>query len=396
MNFETEKRISEVMTTAINNTSDRLSEHQIYWQRVGWDDCTRSKNSSLGRNISDWTFQLKNGSCLPFLRHQNFNDKTMTISAKDIAITIGNEKYGGNLKSITFENYLKNYGKYTPGVPDDINLSQGDNELVTIRIISVIVPEDETGSQEIVPTCYNYQTMDSKNPKNIIGATFHLGTGSRTDGTGAEKVYLVKTMSNNNHENTWFRITNEQHESQEQKEAIGSVLGTRSAGVGRNRVMCFQIPREQDRPQEVYRGFKQDDQPLTRSIFAPKTRGISVGNVSYGSSAGKYSRTDNMTYKRDKSQNVTLTLAYYYTTSNGNITNEDIDSIVKVINNTYEDSKSEWVGSLVTGEVDPTFSSESVIPPINLPEPSQEDYNSFNQKVTNFPEKYSDITDFPE
>ena len=63
----------------------------LHWMRVGWDDCSRAKNSSVGPNISDWSFQLKDGTTLPFLRGPNFADKTASMRAKDLAVVVGNE-----------------------------------------------------------------------------------------------------------------------------------------------------------------------------------------------------------------------------------------------------------------------------------------------------------------
>ena len=72
-----------------------------------------------------------------------------------------------------------------------------------------------------------------------------MGVGSRTDGTNCQPVYLLKTNPDGSQENAWFRLTNENAETEEQKKATSSVLGTRSTGIGRNRVQCFQIPRKQ-------------------------------------------------------------------------------------------------------------------------------------------------------
>ena len=241
---------------------------------------------------------------------------------------------------ITFQNYLENYGKYTPGVPDDVDLSKGKDEMVTVRFIAVICPEDENGSCELVPTAYNYQTTDNKDPKNFIGSSFHLGVGSRTDTEQSENVYLVKTKSNGSHVNTWFRLTNEDKETEEQKEAVGGVLGTRSTGIGRNRVQCFQIPRKQKIKQRnilsVYSLANSGKQVQYRGGGKLKSRGIKKANVSYGSDAGRYQNEKLIDYKRDKDQNVTITFAYYYSVSQDReITDKEVndimDTLIKVI-----------------------------------------------------------------
>lgn len=410
----------EVITN-LKKSTESLKRHNLEIVNVGWDDASRAFNSSIGANISDWTFKLKDGTTLPFIRSPNFTDKTLTISAKDISLIVGNECPGGNLKAITFQNYLEHYGEYTPGVPDNVNLSAGPNELINIRYIGVVVPENSNGKQEVVPTAYNYQTFSDSNPKNIIGASFHLGVGTTTDGAKEKNVYLVKTNTtahtqlddsdeekpiedkdNPEHdslakyldyqEDTWFQITNENCESTEQKEAVASILGTRSTGnPSRNRVQCFQIPRKQTK-RLVAKGLRSLASDSDNESV--RYRGINIGNVSYGSSAGKHSKIK-MKYERDVSQNVTITFAYYFTTKDGNLTNDDISEISSTLRNSYTDTKSKWIGSLVTGEGEATSEYSKTEPPIKLPELTQTDVFQFNHKVTHFPKSKEDVQIFP-
>ena len=117
----------------------------------------------------------------------------------------------------------------------------------------MIIPEDNDGSQEIVPTAYNYQTTNINDPKNIISASFHMGVGTRLDGPGCEKVYIVKPHADGSRENAWFKITNSDRETRTQQKHTDTILGTRSSGTGRNRVKCFQIPRIQDKNTRMLR-----------------------------------------------------------------------------------------------------------------------------------------------
>ena len=409
------------VVTNLKKSAKALEQHNLQIVSVGWDDASRAFNSSIGSNISDWTFKLKDGTTLPFIRSPNFTDKTLTISAKDISLIVGNERPDGSLKAITFQNYLEHYGKYTPGVPDNVNLSSGPNELVNIRYIAVVVPENNRGSQEVVPTAYNYQTFSDKNPKNIIGASFHLGVGTTTDGAQQKNVYLVKTNKAihdqfedsckeidieerdnpeqdslakylDYQENTWFQITNEKCESKEQKEAVASILGTRSTGnPSRNRVQCFQIPRKQTK-RLIAKGLRSLECDSDNETV--RYRSINTGNVSYGSSAGKHTKIK-MKYERDVSQHVTITFAYYFTTKDGNLTNDDISVISDTLRNSYTDIKSKWIGSLVTGEGEATSEYSKEKPPIKLAELTQTDVFQFNQKVTHFPKSTEDVQIFP-
>ena len=410
-----QKRLSN--NEVINNlrkSGSLFSKHNLELVDVGWDDVSRAFNSSIGSNISDWSFLLKDNLTLPFIRNPNFTDKTLTILAKDVSLIVGNERPQGKLKAITFQNYLENYGKYTPGVPDNVNLSAGSDELVTIRYIAVVVPENESGSQEVVPTAYNYQTYSDDNPKNILGASFHMGVGTTTDSSRTKNVYLVKTNvpdkteikeSNDSNdslsqyldyqENTWFKITNSKHESEDQKKAVSTVLGTRSSSnPARNRVQCFQIPRKQSKTK------KMRSKGLVSKGIGSHTneslvyRSLNIGNVSHGSSAGKHTKIK-MNYKRDKTQNVTITFAYYFTTKDGKLNDDDVSHISSTLEKCYEDIKAKWIGSLVTGEASQTSQFVKTEAPIKLPSLTTDNIMQFNDKVTHFPKKKSDVQEFP-
>jgi hypothetical protein len=298
---------------------------------ISWEDAGRVKNSCYGNNISDWTFILKDGTLCPILRTDNFQDKTLTISAKDIAIIVNKD---GVLKPVTFQNYLEGFGDFHNLGNTDLSLT--DNDLVTIRFMAVIVPEDRSGSCEIVPTAYNYQTHTKDNPKNWIGTSFHEGNGITTDSTGKEKVHLIKTNPNGDQEKRWFKITNSDKDT---SETCKGVLGTRSTGIGQNRVICYQIPRQQDDEEEaciVSKGSSSCPMP------------VAVGNVSFGSSDGEHKLLDLPSYIREPDSIPTLTFIYYYTTPDGNIDEEAAKQIVDNLEKNYDDLKGIWKGSLTT------------------------------------------------
>lgn len=505
------------MNTIAKTTSAQFAKHNLQWVDVSWDDNKRSANSCLGPKISDWTLQLPNGKRLKFLRRPNFTDETLSIHAKDLSITV--ETSEGYLKAITYDKYLKYFGKYTPGVPDHLDMSDmssGENEVVTVRFVGIPVPVDHTGTQEVVPTAYSYQTLSKSDPSSIIGASFHLGTGSALDGPGTEKVWLVKstrpddgagagkeahvdsddwptslsphikeacikwdpdtkcftdflklvhmfassqdfsdfgessgygiesitdrdivelakliynlpesdnwldeeyrfssayseweksldssdikydssTKRDSTYEDTWFRITDSEHETEEQKKAVGSVLGTRSTGKGRNRVMCFQIPRKQSKMSNL-RSFNQAK--CASGNVAPECcyRGLGTGNVSFGTSVGKHTFDPDISMVRDKDHPITVTFGIWRTVKDTTMSPDDVDAFASEINQCYHDTKALWVGSLVTGEKNTSVKSSSTEAPIVFPKACMADVAEYNAKVTMFPKCESDVTDFP-
>jgi hypothetical protein len=504
------------MNAIAATTSAQFAKHNLRWVDVSWDDNTRSANSCLGPKISDWTLQLPNKTRLKFLRRPNFTDETLSIHAKDLSVTV--ETSEGYLKAITYDKYLKYFGKYTPGVPDHLDMSDmspGENEVVTVRFVGIPVPVDHTGTQEVVPTAYSYQTLSKSNPSSIIGASFHLGTGAALDGPGTEKVWLVKSTPNDDgagagageeahvdsddwptslsphikeacikwdpdskcftdflklvhmlassqdfsdfgessgygiesvtdrdvvdlakvlynlpesdkwldeegkfssaytkwesgldgtdikydsstkrdstYEDTWFRITDSEHETEEQKKAVGSVLGTRSTGKGRNRVMCFQIPRKQPvEKMSNMRSFSQD-----RGADECCMRSMGAGNVSFGTSVGKHTFDPEISLVRDTDHPITVTFGIWRTVKDTTMSPADVDAFASEINQCYRDTKALWVGSLVTGEKNTSVKSSSTEAPIVFPKASMADVEAYNAKVTMFPKCESDVSDFP-
>ena len=387
------------------NLPQRLARYNLDYVAVGWDDCTRAKNSSIGKNISDWTYALKDGTKLKYIRHPNFGDRTLTLSTSDICVVVGNEEHNATLKPITLKEFLKNYSKYNPDMPEGIDLSSGEDEHVTLRYISVIVPVGEDGRQEVAPVCYSYNTTNNDNPKNYIASSFHLGTGTRTDNSSSQNVYLVKTNKDNTRENCWFKITSEDKETDEEKRVKASVLGTRSTGVGRDRVMCFQIPRQLDKYERVIVDSESDSEsysesesdsesdgkPIVKAAFRSAssggTKGIQRGNVSFGSAAGATVINKQIkTNSRDTTQNITLTFAKYYTTDTGIITDNELNEIVSNLNEMYDDKKAKWDGSIVTGESTDGTDSK---PLIKLPKLTDNDVASFINKKFNKPDEMS-------
>ena len=375
---------SKIIDNLDKDLPKRLSRRNLKYVSVGWEDSTRAKNSCIGKNISDWTYVLKDGTLLKYIRHPNFSDRTLTVSTEDICVIVGNETTDSELEPITLKKYLKNYSKYNPGMPEGMDLSNGmEKELVTIRYIAVIVPVDRDGRQEVAPTCYSYNTTDDDNPNNYIASSFHLGTGSRTDSTHCQKVFLVKTNKDGSRDDCWFKITSEEKETMEEKNVKASVLGTRSTGTGRDRVMCFQIPRVKDSYQSES---ESDNEDLSAACYRSATsssggtKGISRGNVSFGSKVQINStNTSVKTHLRDTRQNITLTFAKYYTTTNGLLSDDELDKIVDNLDEMYKDSKSEWDGSLVTGSATDGSNSK---PKIKLPNLTDKDVKEFINKQT--------------
>ena len=117
------------------------------------------------------------------------------------------------------------------------------------------------------------------------------------------------------------------------------------------------------------------------------SRGLSTGNVSFGSKSASNSLNPNIeTHFRDTSQNITLTFAKYYTTNTGLLSDDEFNLIVDNLDEMYKDSKTEWDGSLVTGVATDGSNSE---PSIKLPNLTDSDVKEFIEKIKTQPKSMS-------
>ena len=72
----------DIISIIQDKTRNRLSERGYQFCSVGWFDNKRAFQSSIGPNISDWSFLKKNGTkekLLPFIRSKsNYEDYIFT------------------------------------------------------------------------------------------------------------------------------------------------------------------------------------------------------------------------------------------------------------------------------------------------------------------------------
>jgi len=367
---------------------DMFTKFGLSPTNVQWNDVERSFGSVYGPNISDWTLREKNSNVLlPVVRPDNFTDKVAILSSDQLCVMVGNENVGGSMKPITLTNYLKEFWKYNPECPEGTNLycPQLDNR-VTVRAQAVPLPVDPSvGRVQFNPTCYSYQTREKSDPRNFIFVSSHLGTSGQTDGPSVENVFLQRNLGQGKMENMFFNATSSEMETEEEKEAVKTVIGTQGMKSGRNRVIFGQIPIKQK--EENRNGTSYASDGMTYSACAPKcvyrSMSFSDANISYGKSAGINQGLGRTDLVRDMNQHITLTVCFYYAVPNGDLKEQDVNKIVSDINTVYKDGS--WVGSLVVGQEMPV---ESTPPPIVLKHVDSAILYGIDQKLKFQPPKY--------
>lgn len=366
---------------AIYNTADMVYSEQalelaarygLDIVNVSWEDTGRFNDSSVGPNISDMTIQVGlqdqrdpdyfEVTAMPVIRYPNYDDLSTDIDPRNFTLLTGNEK-GGDLKRISLYDFLESPRDYLTdpdswkGLGKSLLVDRDSKVLVSAQACFLPIPEG--GKATFNPVLFNYQSYE-ENPAvltflatregtsvTIIDNTrdafeggyfwgqrlFHNRNGQKASLTGQrESEFLAETAENNS------EIT----------------VGTKAPSVGQdtglNMVLMIQIPLKQ-KPQRLssFGGAFEEDLAMESKSMAAPIMESDVENAVIGSgpAEGPFIEIDGLKIKRDPDFPIRVTVQFYKATSNGIVSEKDIDEIAHQIQKVY--SEGDYVSSLVTG-----------------------------------------------
>ena len=341
--------VKDIINRILSNKT-LFESHNMYMMCTQWCDVDRSYGSCWGPNITDMTLKRKDDNALlPVIRFDNFNDTVYTLSARRIAIVVGNEELNSPLRSIFLSDYLQNFGALVPSL-ENSNLSVFDHTMdeekgVVVRVQAVPLPVDSNGECEFIPTSFNYQTTSADDPKNAIFVASHLGTSAQLDGAGVESIFMHRTSPDGSIINTYFKACDAKNS--DTHEVPKARIGSRSTGLNNNVVIFGQIPMRQKHNHSRY-----THQPYNE-FDMPVFRGITPASIHHGADAGEFggfNEKASLSLERDRTQPITITICFYYTT-NGDMDDNDALQISSNIKKCYRDG--DWCGSLVNQTEEP-------------------------------------------
>ena len=170
-------------------------------KQVSWDDVARSTTSSgalscVGPNIVDTRLHSRSGEPLWTLRGPNWNERLGKTSASGIGLVVGSHVFGGVLRPVTLETFLKSAGEFGAyaGLSRDANLyAPGLDDAVSVRMQVVFLPlpsesapasasapafsagataptlpTPSSAALEFVTEAYSYQTHTASQPRSMI------------------------------------------------------------------------------------------------------------------------------------------------------------------------------------------------------------------------------------
>ena len=359
------KTIRAVEQMVWDNDAQRLARrHGLSLVNVSWEDTGRSKNSSVGPNISDMTIGVRDSRGalhpMPVFRFDNFHDKTADLDADDMWVKTGNEN-GDRLRSTRLVDLLDDIKSHLHdpssfGGRNDSLLANRDSHLL-VSAQACFLPISSAGKATFTPVLYNYQSQPG-NPAVMTIVATREGTSVQVvendSGYMSEVLYF-----NDDGERAPFTAT---RLSTFKASGGDSVTSAREAteDAGLDVVLVIQVPLKHRKRARSW-GYTEESAELdglqmpNAAPMAQKSKGfasrqrsdVETAVLGHGPSEGRHKEINDLTIVRDTRFPIRVTAQFYKATSNGVINNGDVAELKAQIDKVY--ASGDFVGSLVTG-----------------------------------------------
>lgn len=332
---------------------------------VTWEDTGRYKGSSVGPNISDMTIQVQhkqpNGKhalyLMPVIRSPNFGDVTADIPMERFNLLVGNER-GKGLRRVNLREFLGNIREYLhepgswKGERQSLLADKRDSHAL-VSAQAAFLPIPKQGEAKFNPVLFNYQSMKG-DPAVMTILVTREGTSvtiidNTRDGFDAGGVWGQRLFFNANGQRaslTGKRLS----EIKLEPSTKDPVQADANGQAGMNMVLLIQVPLKQKNPMRfdtwMAEGAMDDLQAAPTELR--RTGGSDVENaaIGHGELEGEFTEIDDLDIERDDRFPVRVTVQFYKATSNGVVSEADLDGIKQQIDEVYADAT--YVGSLVT------------------------------------------------
>ncbi len=377
---------AEVVRKVTNMTSDgdlasRVSRRQLSLVNVAWEDTGRSIGSSVGPNISDLSLQVRHrgesggfeSAIMPVIRHPNFSDRTGDVPADRFFVRVGNEGPGGSLRTVPLTDVLRNlrgFASASDSILGSGNLLAPRDTHFLVSAQAVFLPIPKTGKASFNPVLFNYQSSPGA-PAVLSILVTRQGTSMQVIENRSEDVTSAgwgqELYFNNKGQRAAF--TAERKSDVEQRIAAQGGPKTeddRSAlAKGADVLFLVQVPlrvprmaRPEPMPPMPMGGAMPSSAPMAESKSAKDESGpgraarsdVEQAVLGHGPNLGPFNEGHRLRFERDPSFPVRITVQFYKATSNGVVSDVDLDSISRSIGSVYEHADA--VGSLVLPEND--------------------------------------------
>jgi hypothetical protein len=354
------------------------SRRSLAVQNVNWEDTGRAEGSALGPNISDLTLQVRHkdarghfhSALMPVIRFPNFTDRTGDVPADRFFVRVGNERAGQALRSVPLTDVLRNLKAFA-SVPSSIlgsgNLLAARDSHFLVSAQAVFLPIPREGKAEFNPVLFNYQSAPGS-PAVLSILVTRQGTsavvienkpeeGSAAVGWGQELYF------NNAGQRAAFTAERRSDVEARIQAQGGPVTQDDASALQRGADVLFLVQVPLVHANRGYLGgampgLMQSAQggppPMAKKAAAKEERGgsdVEQAVLGHGPNLGPFNEGHGLRFVRDPKFPVRITVQFYKATSNGVVSEADLDGVARSIGGVYEHA--DYVGSLVMPEGDP-------------------------------------------
>jgi hypothetical protein len=360
-------------------------ELQSRAQRLGlnvlnvlWEDTGRFAGSSVGPNISDVTLQVREPAqggfrthLLPVIRFPNFSDKTADIAADKLWIKVGNQHKGGQVVTVPLTEVLQHLREYLTD-PDSV---VGDGNLLAARdthfLVSaqhVFVPIPKQGKAEFNPVIFNYQSQPG-NPAVLTLLATRQGTSVAViENSGGDQSFQgqgQQLFHNNQGQKTTF--TAERKSDVKARIEAGKATAQDAGALddGADMLLIIQVPLKFRAPMRgdglglagsgaggggiaYAEAPMAAAAPMKKSARRREVSDVEQAVIGHGEDLGPVTEANKLKLERDDRFPVRVTVQFYKATSNGVVSDKDLEEAKSFIDKVY--AKGDYVGSLVVPE----------------------------------------------
>jgi hypothetical protein len=338
---------------------------------VTWEDTGRYYDSAVGPNISDVTIQVQHRNSvrgdydltlMPVIRYPNFSDLTADISPDDFYLLVGNED-GADLERVTLTEYLSRLPRYLSDADswlgDEVSLMSRRDTHVLVSAQAAFLPVPEEGMAEFNPVIFNYQSYQGDPAVLTIVAT-REGTSATIidnvrDAFPSGFSWGQRLFFNQDGERASFTgqrlsdfVADEGPKPGRDDASSSDDVSIEAVGeAGLNMVLLIQVPLKQKQPMRFAgEGLSLGMAPAAaEEMEMDKASDVEAAVIGHGEVEGPFTEIDDLEIERDPDYPVRVTVQFYKATSNGVISEADVEEIADQIQRVYDEA--DYVGSLV-------------------------------------------------
>lgn len=378
------REYQQVVQKVVGMVSDgdlqrRVARRNLSLVNVAWEDTGRSLGSSVGPNISDLTLQVRHrnpeaggfqSAIMPVIRPPNFSDRTGDVPADRFFVRVGNHANRGDLRTVALTDVLKDLRAFA-AAPDSIlgtgNLLAPRDTHFLVSAQAVFLPIPKAGKAQFNPVLFNYQSSPGS-PAVLSILVTRQGTSMQVIENRPEDATSAGWGQELYFDNKGQRAAFTAERKSDVEQRIAAQGGPKTEddksalAKGADVLFLVQVPLvHAGRPrlpmQPMPAAPMAEAASAAPAAAAPKAGAmmkdrsdVEQAVLGHGPNLGPFNEGHRLRLERDTRFPVRVTVQFYKATSNGVVSDVDLDSISRSIGSVYEHA--EFVGSLVLPEND--------------------------------------------